>query len=172
MLPHRGYLCVCARTSAHCVASLHGDNRQQGENLDCQNVLFTLLRDVQFLECCLSPPVCVCVSVCAGVCVFLRQGFQQGVFKTCCSLSRWRGRGFAYIHSWAYWSFNGPCKRLNEEESGWKGDDGGEKQVEQNTGRRRRLRVWKQHICLACIRSFSKHSDKMAARRLFGCLLV
>lgn len=109
--------------------------------------------------------------VCLRVYVCEREEFQQGVFKTCCSLSRWSGRGFAYIHSWAYWSFNGTCRRLNEGESGWEREEGGGKQGEQNTGRGRRLS--RQHISLACMRNFTMHSDKMAVKRLkryFGYL--
>lgn len=109
--------------------------------------------------------------VCLRVYVCEREEFQQGVFKTCCSLSRWSGRGFAYIHSWAYWSFNGTCRRLNEGESVWQREEGGGKQGEQNTGRGRRLS--RQHISLACMRNFTMHSDKMAVKRLkryFGYL--
>lgn len=169
MLPNRGYLreCTLGRKSS----------RQQPATLREFGLSEAV---IHFVEGCsisrmlpFSASVCIGVCVCVCTCVWEREGFQQGVFKTCCSLSRWSGRGFAYIHSWAYWSFNGTCRRLNEGESGWQRDEEGGKQGEQNTGRGRR-RLSRQHISLARVRNFTVHSDKMAVKRLrryFGYLL-
>lgn len=54
----------------------------------------------------------VCMYACVHECVWQR---LQQVEVFYCSLSWGSGRGFAYIHSWAYWSFNRTCRLLNKE---------------------------------------------------------